>query len=653
MEQTEKMSSRELQRQKIEDTLHNLSTDDLIYIPARKDMPVNDDTPKKRVCAYCRVSTDDPAQTTSYELQKEHYEEVISKNPDWIYCGIYADEGISATSLKHRDNFNRMIVAAYNGEIDLIITKAVSRFARNVVDCLSIVRFLARLNPPVAVKFETEGINTLDSTSDMILAVMASAAEGESKNKSTSMNWSLENRFKKGKFLTPVLMGYDHDEDGNLIVNPEEAEVVKMMYYMYLAGYTPTEIAETLMELGCETKIGNTKWSSATVRAIMKNERYCGDVLSWKTFTYDFFEHKKRKNDHDRPQVLKKDHHEAIVSRDVFDAAQLKMESEKYTRKGMPLPSLDVVDSGILRGYVSVNRLWSGFSDNDYCEACESVYEQSELSDTNEPGDNISGDFSLDGYRVVRSHFFSTMSKPTLNISQGKVRFNAVCMKKFENVEYVELLLNSVEKCIAVRPCSKDNPNAIRWGKLSGSRWKISSKSCSGFANPLYSIMDWEANCGYKLCGQYISDGDDQMLIFDLMDPEITIYEQIENEISETAAKDLEFIKKEEEEREHLNRILSGKIKALVNGVTKEKKKSKPIYRIEKKTMVPDTWGRKYKEAVLDHIHFTNEIYSGDWEIMKPVTVYKLCGNLSQEIMDKIKTEAVELMEGRPLREAN
>ena len=291
------------------------------------------------------------------------------------------------------------------------------------------------------------------------------------------------------------------------------------------------------------------------------------------------------------------------------------------------------------------------FSDSDYCEACESVYDKTELANENRTGETIPGNFSLDGYRVVRSHFFSIASKPTMNISQGKVRFNSVCMKKFEDVEYVELLLNSVEKCIAVRPCSQDNPNAIRWGTLSGSKWKISSRSCSGFANPLYSIMDWEANCGYKLCGQYISDGENQMLIFDLMDPEITIYEQIENEISETTVKDLELARKEEEERENLNRILSGKIKALVNGVTKEKKKSKPICRVEKKTVLPDTWGRKYQDIVPDYICFTSEVYSGDWEIMKPVTVYKLCGNLSQEIMDKIKTEAVELMEGRQLKE--
>jgi len=225
-------------------------------------------------------------------------------------------------------------------------------------------------------------------------------------------------------------------------------------------------------------------------------------------------------------------------------------------------------------------------------------------------------------------------------------------MKKFEDVEYVELLMNSVEKCIAVRPCSPDNPNAIQWGKLDGSRWKVSSKSCSGFANPLYSIMDWEANCGYKLCGQYICNGDEQMLLFDLMDPQITVYEKIEEEISDNSVSDAEALKTEEE-RENLNRILSGKIKALVNGVTKEKKDTKQTGKIEKRLIEPSGWGKSYKKARMEYIAFDNSKLDGDWEIMRPVSVYKLCGNLSQEHLEKIKEEAAELMEGIQLREAN
>lgn len=599
------MISREEKRQKIKDTYKQLSKDDLIYIPAKEQVTVTAETPQKRVCAYCRVSTDDPAQTTSYELQKEHYEEEINKNPDWIFCGIYADEGISATSLKHRDNFNRMIAAAEAGKIDVIVTKAVSRFARNVVDCLSTVRHLAALNPPVAVKFETEGINTLDSTSEMILAVMAAAAQEESKTKSNSMNWSLENRFKKGKFLTPVLLGYDHDEEGNLIINEEEAKTVRMMFYMYLAGFPLKEIAEILTELERKTKLGNTKWSAATVRSVMQNERHCGNVLSWKTYTYDFWEHKQRKNRQNKPQVLKIDHHEGIVSHEVFDAAQHKMASEKYMKKGLPLPALEVIEEGVLKGYVSVNRMWAGFSETDYSEASASVYENG-VEIKSSAGDG----FSLDGYQVVRSQFFSTVSKPTMNISKGKVRFNAVCLKKFEDVEYVELLLNSVEKCIAVRPCSPENPKAIRWGKLQDSKWIVMPKSCSGFAGPLYSIMDWEADCGYKLCGQYVSDGENQVLFFDLSDPEITLFEKVELQVPEDSEKGQDY-------------------------------PEEPEYREEKKVIFPSSWGRKAGE---DCIVFMEMESCDNWKIMQPASIFRLSGNITQDTMKQVRTEAETLL---------
>ena len=637
--------SREERRQEIKDKYKQLNADDLIYIPARQQMPVTAETPKKRACAYCRVSTDDPAQTTSYELQKEHYEEEINRNPDWIFAGIYADEGISATSMKHRDNFNRMIAAAEAGKIDVIVTKAVSRFARNVVDCLSMVRHLAALNPPVAVKFETEGINTLDSTSEMILAVMAAAAQEESKTKSNSMNWSLENRFKKGKFLTPVLLGYDHDEDGNLVINQEEAVTVKMIYYMYLAGFPTKEIAEILMQLKRPTKIGNEKWSAATVRSIMQNERYCGNVLSWKTFTYDFWEHKTRKNNQDKPQVLKVDHHEAIISHELYDAAQMKLASERYLRKGIPLPALEVIDEGALKGFVSVNRSWRGFSGNDYMEACESVYQMdppvndldSEKIDVT-AGGVLSDEFTLDGYQIVRSQFFSDLSKPTLNISKGKVRFNTVCLKKFQNVEYVELLINSVEKCIAVRPCNPRNPNAIRWGKLKDSKWIVTPRSCSGFAGPLYALMDWKADCGYKISGQYLSDGEEQVLIFDLSDPEVTRFEQVEveNSMSGDPGDDAEGIVNDH--------CMTADSKAQVNQ-DGDSEDSDTEFMERRILLFPEDWGRKSESA--EHVFLFDQFddYSENWKIMVPTVIYRHCGNVSAETMQQVCVEAEELLE--------
>lgn len=604
-------SSREERRQRIKNTYKELNSDDLIYIPAKQQLPVSQDTPKKRVCAYCRVSTDDPAQTTSYELQKEHYEEEINKNPNWIFAGIYADEGISATSLKHRNNFNRMIEAAEAGKIDIIVTKAVSRFARNVVDCLSTVRHLSALNPPVGVRFETEGINTLDSTSEMILTVMAASAQEESKTKSNAMNWSLENRFKKGKFLTPVLLGYDHDEDGNLVINEEEAQTVKLIFYMFLSGFPLSEVAEILTQLKRKTKLGNIRWSAATIRSILQNERYCGNVLSWKTYTYDFWEHKKRKNNHDKPQVLKVDHHEPIVSHEIFDATQLKLASEKNVKKGLPLPALEVIEEGALKGYVSVNRLWSGFSEEDYREACESVYEE-EIIENRTAGDDESPrtDCLLSGYSVVSSHWFSEPAKSAMTISKGKVRFNTACLKKFEHVEYVELLLNSVEKCIAIRPSTPDSPNAIRWGRLKDSKWIVTPRSCSGFINPLYNLMQWSMDCGYKLFGQCITNEGQSVLIFDLSDPEITRYELVENMDEDTS-----------------------------EGTEKRKGK------IKKEVLDPEGYGVTY-EMYYDRCIFLKEMqYEGDWNIMQPATVFRICGNVSPNTLQQVRLEAKQLLD--------
>ena len=614
MEETQKYTNRAQRRQKIKESYKNKPENDLIYIPAKKQLPPSEDAPKKRTAAYCRVSTDDPAQTTSYELQKEHYEEEINKNSDWIFAGIYADEGISATSMKHRENFNRLIADCEAGKIDMIVTKSVSRFARNVVDCLSVVRHLSSLKNPVGVRFETEGINTLDSTSEMILTVMAASAQEESKNKSNSMIWSLEKRFEKGRFLTPVLLGYDHDEDGNLIINDDEANTVRFMYYLYLLGHTPSEIAEILTLAKRKTKLGNTVWSSSTVRAVLRNERHCGDVLSWKTFTYDFWEHKSRKNNQDRPQVLEKDHHEGIVSHEVYDATQLKLESEKYMRHGIPIPTLEVVDDGVLKGFVPVNRLWSGFSASDYEEASLSAYETENIA----AKDSLDDTFSLDGYEIVRSNFFSTGSKPLMTIAKGQVRFNSVCLKKFENVEYVELLLNSVEQCIAVRPCDKDNPNAIKWGKLKNSRWIVSPKSCAGFSGALYSIMDWEADCGYKLCGQYMCDGEEQVLFFDLSDPEITQYVLEEKT-------DTDIYKKED-------------------GADDGNKSESCTY--QKVLIIPSSWENSFGRKVSERgdISFSLKKYKGNWDVMRPSSVYRICGNITEETLEAVRRDGEKLL---------
>ncbi len=185
----------------------------------------------------------------------------------------------------------------------------------------------------MGVKFEADNIYTLDSNGRMILTILASVAEEESHSKSIIMNWSIDRRFSRGLFLTPALLGYDQDEDGNLVVNESEAQTVRVIYYLYLNGFSYTEIAELLTEYGRKTKLGNTEWNPGTIVGVIANERHCGDVLARKTFTPNFLTHKSKINNNDRTQYRQRNHHEAIVSREVYNAANHLRESRNYTKK--------------------------------------------------------------------------------------------------------------------------------------------------------------------------------------------------------------------------------------------------------------------------------------------------------------------------------
>ena len=265
---------------------------DVIVIPADKEETFLADDSEKRVAVYVRVSTDSINQTSSFELQKNYYTDIVEKHKGWTLVDIYADEGISGTSLKHRDSFLKMIEDCKTGKIDLIVTKSVSRFARNLEDCIHYVRELRSMPHPVAIYFEVENIYTLNEDTEMILAFTATLAQEESRNKSKSMNASIEMRFSRGVLLTPVLLGYDHDEDGNLVINEEEANTVRLIFFLYLYGYSCEQIAKKLTELGRKTKINNEIWSASTVSGILHNERHCGDVIARKTYTPNYLNHK-------------------------------------------------------------------------------------------------------------------------------------------------------------------------------------------------------------------------------------------------------------------------------------------------------------------------------------------------------------------------
>lgn len=607
-EQEKHAASQEERKEKIRARYKGVDRSELEFIPAKQKEKLFEDAGTKRVCAYCRVSTDDANQTSSYELQKNHYEDMIKEHAGWTLVGIYADEGISGTSLQHRDEFNRMIEDCKVGKIDLIVTKSVSRFARNIVDCIAKVRELANMKPQVGVFFETEHIYTLDNTSEMMLAVLSAAAQEESHTKSEIMNISIEQRFSRGIFLTPKLLGYDKDEDGNLVINESEADTVRLCYYLFLSGFPTSEIAEILMDLGRKTKLGNTKWTGSTVVNVLRNERHCGDVLSRKTFTPNYLDHKSKKNNHDRNQYRQTDHHEAIVSREIYDAAQKMLDASKYMKKGYPLPTLQVVDQGALKGFVPVNRAWNGFSSADYKKASLSAYSENNNEICVEKTENRG--FDLSGYEIVRAQFFSTRFDPAVTISSGKIVFNTACLKKFEDVEYVELLFNSVEKCIAVRPCEKSSINAIKWGTIRDGRWAVLPKSCKGFSGPLYELMGWNKDCKYKLRGQFCGTADEQVMIFELEEPEVLVQEKAEEQFAEKTEK-------------------------------KPEEAQKPV----KKILYPEAWAYNFGESTNRMVFLQRVSYKGNWDILRPARTVEGMEIITREVLNALLESAEKLID--------
>ena len=519
---TQRKEERERKKDKTRKRMHvEIDPENYEYTPAKKAIDYYDNDTPQRVGIYVRVSTDDVRQTTSFELQKQYYEEFVQKHPNWTLIKIYPDEGISGTSLRHRDQFNQMISDSRAGKLDLIITKSVSRFARNVVDCIGLTRDLAELKPPVGVFFESEAIFSLNDDSQMALSFVATMAEEESHTRSRSMETSLRMRLDHGIPLTPKLLGYMHDEDGNLIINPEEAPTVKLAFYMYLYGYSTQQIADTFNELQRKSYLGNVKWTSSGIVQILRNERHCGDVITRKTFTPNYRDHKSVRNRGERPQSTYRKHHEGIVSRDDFIAAQRMLDNAKYRNKSF-LPELRVIESGILKGFVVINPRWAGFKEQDYYEAAQSVYKPSnEQSNTLElPPAEIpipieAGDFDLRGFEITRSEFFDSNQRPSITFAEKKIKFSTDCVRKFGNNNYVELLINPIEKKFAVRTTTKENRQAVICSQLDARKYLPKTISASAFSDTIFSIFGWNTECKYRIIGSLYEEGNQIAYIFD------------------------------------------------------------------------------------------------------------------------------------------
>ncbi len=286
-----------------------------------------------RVAAYCRVSTELEEQQNSYQVQIAYYTDLINKKKGWTLAGIFADEGISGTQTKKRTKFNRMIRMCRNKKIDLVITKSISRFARNTVDCLEYVRQLKDLG--IGVIFEKENINTLTMTSEFMIALYGSFAQAESESISKNVSWGKEKAYREGKvqFQYKHLLGYKKGADGKPEIIPEEAETVKLIYTMFLDGHSMKNIALILHVKGIHTKTGSTEWRTNTITRILQNEKYVGDALLQKTFTSDCITHKVVKNHGERPMYLVTNHHDPIIDRDTYNRVQQELARRNSKRK--------------------------------------------------------------------------------------------------------------------------------------------------------------------------------------------------------------------------------------------------------------------------------------------------------------------------------
>lgn len=300
-----------------------------------------------RVASYCRVSTDQEDQVNSFESQQRYFQEYIAANPDWELYAIYADEGISGTSTKRRTQFHQMIHDAHAGKFQLILTKEVSRFSRNIVDTLSYTRELKRIG--VAVEFVTDHINTMDSDGELRLSIMATLAQDESRRTSNRVVWGQTRQMEKGVVFGRSMLGYDV-VDGKLILEPNGAELVRLIFRKYAVEQVGTsEIARFLTREGYRTYRGSSKWNAHAILKILKNEKYVGDLVQKKTYTPDYLTHEKRANHGQVPLICIENHHEPIISRDIWDLAQARMQQNNKHRTGQNGHSNRYVFSGKIK----------------------------------------------------------------------------------------------------------------------------------------------------------------------------------------------------------------------------------------------------------------------------------------------------------------
>ena len=338
----------------------------VITIPAKVESTAQQAVQRQlRVAAYCRVSTDDEEQLTSYEAQQTYYTDKIMGNKDWTMAGIFADEGITGTSARKRPEFLKMIRQCKRKKIDIILTKSISRFARNTVDCLKYIRALRELG--IAVIFEKENINTMESDSEILITMLGAFAQAESESISANVRWGKRQAMREGKAIIQYkrLYAYEKGEDGMPQIIPEQADVVQSIYNRYLTGASLRMLKDWLESEQIPNVAGGAEWTISSIRSILTNEKYCGDVLLQKTYISDCISRKVIRNTGQLPMYLVENHHDGIVDRKTFDAVQAEM----ARRNAGKSPSKKNAPTG-MTSYASKYAL----SERRVCGECGTLY---------------------------------------------------------------------------------------------------------------------------------------------------------------------------------------------------------------------------------------------------------------------------------------
>ena len=467
-----------------------------------KEAPTIDDGSVRKVAVYARVSTKSKNQTSSIENQQKYYTKRIQDEPNWDMGRIYSDEGFSGTSVRKRKAFQEMIRDAKAKDMDLILCASISRFSRNLQECLEYIDILRSSSPshPVGVYFETENIYTLDPQSDQQLEIYAMLADWESANKSRRMILSYDQRISTGQYPVADLLGYRHTIDGDLIIQEDEAITVRFIFLAYILGYTYAEIAEILTDKGRPTLKGRTEWNGQMVRSVMLNERRWGDLNARKTIVINYKKGKTKKNEGERDWAFVPGYHQGIVSRDIAKAVRLVAVSNNPTPG---ISNLGVITEGILKGFVSISLGWNGVDNDTFHKICRSVYNDDELHEMEHEARILTGQehsnvlsMSFTGYQVPFGVSFVNRSMPAVVITLRGVRFNKAAHLRMNNCSHIEILYHPVMQTIAIRPCDEGQSNAVCWEDAQGNM--TNAFTSRAFAEAIYENMRWRSDLNFK-----------------------------------------------------------------------------------------------------------------------------------------------------------